>query len=48
MTYCKRLDSTLYFNPGAAGPRRFSNPLTVATIEILSGVVSWRFRELSA
>ena len=46
-TYCRHLDSTLFFNPGAAGPRRFSNPLSVATIEILSGVASWRFWELS-
>ena len=46
-TYCRRLESTLFFNPGAAGPRRFSTPLSVATLEILSGVLSWQFRELS-
>lgn len=46
-TYSEYLDSTLFFNPGAAGPRRFSLPLTVATMEIEAGRLSWKFWELA-
>ncbi len=30
-------DGVLYFNPGSAGPRRFSLPVTVGKIEIVDG-----------
>lgn len=30
-------DGILYFNPGSAGPRRFSLPVTVGRIEIVDG-----------
>ncbi len=30
-------DGVLYFNPGSAGPRRFSLPVTVGRIEIVEG-----------
>ncbi len=30
-------DGVLYFNPGSAGPRRFSLPVTVGRIEIVDG-----------
>jgi hypothetical protein len=32
-------DSVLYFNPGSAGPRRFSLPVTVGKIEIVDGAL---------
>ncbi|HEY2932459.1 MAG TPA: metallophosphoesterase family protein [Acidobacteriota bacterium] len=44
--YSEYLGPTLFFNPGAAGPRRFSLPLSVATMEIRRGELSWRFWEL--
>jgi putative phosphoesterase len=31
------LDGILFFNPGSAGPRRFSLPVTVGRIEIVNG-----------
>jgi putative phosphoesterase len=30
-------DGVLFFNPGSAGPRRFSLPITVGKIEIVAG-----------
>jgi hypothetical protein len=30
-------DGVLFFNPGSAGPRRFSLPVTVGKIEIVDG-----------
>jgi uncharacterized protein len=33
-------DGVLYVNPGAAGPRRFNLPVTVATIDVRGG--EWR------
>jgi hypothetical protein len=30
----KTVDGVLYLNPGSAGPRRFSLPITVATLEV--------------
>ena len=30
-------DGVLFFNPGSAGPRRFSLPVTVGRIEIVDG-----------
>ncbi len=41
--YTAYLGQTLFFNPGAAGPRRFSLPLSVATMELESGTISWQF-----
>jgi putative phosphoesterase len=32
--------SVLYLNPGSAGPRRFSLPVTLAIVEIADGVLS--------
>jgi hypothetical protein len=31
------VDGVLYLNPGSAGPRRFSLPITVATLELTKG-----------
>jgi uncharacterized protein len=31
------VDGVLYLNPGSAGPRRFSLPITVATLEFTKG-----------
>ncbi len=36
----------LYLNPGSAGPRRFSLPISVAQLEIDGGAVSARIVEL--
>ena len=44
--YSRYLNGTLLFNPGAAGPRRVSQPLSVATMEIEVGKISWKFWEL--
>ena len=41
--YTGYLGPTLFFNPGAAGPRRFSLPLSVATMKLESGKISWQF-----
>jgi hypothetical protein len=30
-------DGVLYFNPGSAGPRRFSLPISVGRLEIVDG-----------
>lgn len=40
------LGGTLLLNPGAAGPRRFSLPVSVAILEIEGGKVAWRFWDL--
>ena len=36
----------LYLNPGSAGPRRFSLPVSLAFIEIVAGTVSARLHTL--
>ena len=36
----ERRDGVLYFNPGSAGPRRFSLPISVGRLEITGGVLS--------
>lgn len=36
----------LYFNPGSAGPRRFTLPVSVGILEISRGAVSGRIIEL--
>ena len=33
-------DGVLFLNPGSAGPRRFSLPLTVAILELKSGLIA--------
>lgn len=43
----RRSDGVLYLNPGSAGPRRFSLPVSVAWLEIDSGIVEARLVELS-
>ncbi|MGE5235484.1 MAG: metallophosphoesterase family protein [Acidobacteriota bacterium] len=35
----RRLDGTLYVNPGSAGPRRFTLPVTAAVAEVRGGEV---------
>ncbi len=32
-------DGVLYINPGSAGPRRFTNPITVARLQVAAGTV---------
>jgi uncharacterized protein len=39
-------EGVLYINPGSAGPRRFSLPVTVGFLEIVSGAPRGRIREI--
>lgn len=39
-------DGVLYINPGSAGPRRFSLPVAVGLLEIVSGTARGRIQEL--
>ena len=39
-------DGVLFVNPGSAGPRRFSLPVSLAFIEIFAGTVSARLHTL--
>jgi uncharacterized protein len=39
-------EGVLFFNPGAAGPRRFSLPVTVGLLEIRGAAIQARFIEL--
>jgi putative phosphoesterase len=39
-------DGVLYFNPGSAGPRRFSLPITVGSLSIRGGKIAGRITEL--
>jgi hypothetical protein len=39
-------DGVIFFNPGSAGPRRFSLPVTVGKIEINDGKIEARIVEL--
>jgi putative phosphoesterase len=41
-------DGVLYVNPGSAGPRRFSLPITVARLEVVRAEVTGRIIELRA
>ena len=41
-------DGVWYVNPGSAGPRRFSLPIAVATLEIAAGHIVVRQVELSS
>ena len=42
-----RKQGVLYLNPGAAGPRRFSLPVSVAVLEVEGGEVDARVIELA-
>lgn len=39
-------DGVLFLNPGSAGPRRFSLPISLAFLEVTAGALTWRFVEL--
>lgn len=39
-------DGVLWLNPGSAGPRRFTLPVTVAVIDVVDGVLHPRLIEL--
>lgn len=39
-------DGVLYINPGSAGPRRFSLPVAVGFLEIVSGTARGRIQEI--
>ena len=39
-------DGVLFLNPGSAGPRRFSLPISLAILEVTAGELTWRFVEL--
>ncbi|MBV9457999.1 MAG: metallophosphoesterase family protein [Bradyrhizobium sp.] len=41
-------DGVLYVNPGSAGPRRFSLPITVATLEVGKGGIRPVIHQLGA
>jgi putative phosphoesterase len=38
--------SVLYLNPGSAGPRRFSKPVTIALVEISEGIPTAKIVDL--
>lgn len=40
-------DGVLYLNPGSAGPRRFSLPVALATIELVGDAIRPQIHELS-
>jgi uncharacterized protein len=40
-------DAVLYFNPGSAGPRRFTLPISVGRLAITSGKVSGEILEIA-
>jgi uncharacterized protein len=42
----KTHDGVLYINPGSAGPRRFSLPVAVGFLEVVSGVARGRIEEI--
>jgi len=42
-----RRDNVLYLNPGSAGPRRFSLPVTLALLRLDSGAATTEFIELT-
>lgn len=41
-------DGVLYLNPGSAGPRRFSLPISVARLTVGADALSWTFVDLPA
>jgi putative phosphoesterase len=44
---CDMRDGVLHFNPGSAGPRRFSLPVSVGEIVVARGTLEGRIIELS-
>ena len=40
------IEGVLYLNPGSAGPRRFTLPIAVATLEIAGGALRPRLHDL--
>lgn len=42
----RREQGVLYFNPGSAGPQRFSNPVTVGRLTVEGGAVRGEILEL--
>lgn len=38
-------DGVLYLNPGSAGPRRFSLPISLARLDVTSTSLTWSFLE---
>jgi putative phosphoesterase len=45
---CETRDGVLHFNPGSAGPRRFTLPITVGEIVVARGTLTGRIIPLSA
>ena len=43
----RKSEGVLYLNPGSAGPRRFSLPVSVAWLEIDDGTLQARLVELT-
>lgn len=41
-------DGVLYLNPGSAGPRRFTMPISLAILDVTTDALTWRFVDLSA
>jgi hypothetical protein len=41
-------NGVLYFNPGSAGPKRFSLPACVGTLTVEGGEISAEIRELKS
>lgn len=39
-------NGVLYLNPGSAGPRRFSLPITLAHLTVTAGAITWAFVDL--
>ncbi len=44
----ERRDGVLYVNPGSAGPRRFSLPIAIATLEVNEGSANAKIIEFAA
>ena len=44
---CETRDGVLHFNPGSAGPRRFTLPVCVGELRIERGTIAGRIIELS-
>jgi putative phosphoesterase len=44
---CEERGGVLFVNPGSAGPRRFSLPISIAELTVEGGAVSTRFVELA-
>jgi predicted phosphodiesterase len=43
----ERRDGVLYLNPGAAGPRRFTLPVTIARLWVADGALAAAIEELT-